>query len=92
LAALGSESESYDHLDIEARWQRYWDEHGTFRAARRSGRLKRYVLDMFPYPSGVGLHVYAPFRRSAPSRVAKAAEQAIPDTSLTPFARPSDTS
>ena len=39
---------AYDHLEIEARWQRYWDEHGTFRAARRSGRPKRYVLDMFP--------------------------------------------
>lgn len=39
---------AYDHLEIEARWQRYWDEHGTFRATRRSGRPKRYVLDMFP--------------------------------------------
>ena len=35
---------AYDHLDIEARWQRYRDEHGTFRATRRSGRPKRYVL------------------------------------------------
>ena len=51
---------AYDHLEIEARWQRYWDEHGTFRATRRSGRPKRYVLDMFPYPSGVG-----PARRSS---------------------------
>src|SRR5689334_546736 len=46
---------AYDHLGIEARWQRHWDEHGTFRATRRSGRPKRYVLDMFPYPSGIGL-------------------------------------
>src|SRR5262245_37484802 len=45
---------AYDHLEIEARWQRYWDEHGTFRAARRSGRPKRYVLTMLPYPSGGG--------------------------------------
>ena len=35
---------AYNHLEIEARWQRYWDEHGTFRATRRSGRPKRYVL------------------------------------------------
>ena len=43
---------AYDHPEIEPRWQRYWDEHQTFRATRRSGRPKRYVLDMFPYPSG----------------------------------------
>jgi leucyl-tRNA synthetase len=47
---------AYDHLEIEPRSQRSRDEHGTFRATRRSGRPKRYVLDMFPYPSGVGLH------------------------------------
>jgi len=42
----------YDHLAIEARWQRYWEEHQLFRAERRPGRPKIYVLDMFPYPSG----------------------------------------
>ena len=51
---------TYDHLEIEARGQRYWDEHGTFRATRCSGRPERYVLDMFPYSSGVGLHVRHP--------------------------------
>ena len=51
---------AYDHLEIEAGWQRYCDEHGTFRATRRSGRPKHCVLDMFPYPSGVGLHVGHP--------------------------------
>jgi len=60
------------HLEIEARWQRYWDEHGTFRAARRSGRPKRYVLDMFPYPSGVGLHVGHPEGYTATDIMARA--------------------
>jgi leucyl-tRNA synthetase len=42
------------------RWQRYWDEHGAFRATRRNDRPKRYILDISPYPSGVGLHVGRP--------------------------------
>ena len=63
---------AYDHLEIEARWQRYWDEHGTFRATRRSGRPKRYVLDMFPYPSGVGLHVGHPEGYTATDIMARA--------------------
>jgi leucyl-tRNA synthetase len=63
---------AYDHLEIEARWQRYWDEHGTFRATRRSDRPKRYVLDMFPYPSGVGLHVGHPEGYTATDILARA--------------------
>ena len=63
---------AYDHLAIEARWQRYWEEHGTFRATRRSGRPKRYVLDMFPYPSGVGLHVGHPEGYTATDIMARA--------------------
>src|SRR5215510_13067964 len=63
---------AYDHLEIEARWQRYWGEHGTFRATRRSGRPKRYVLDMFPYPSGVGLHVGHPEGYTATDIMARA--------------------
>ena len=50
----------YDHGEVERRWQRFWDEHATFRAVRRPGRDKRYVLDMFPYPSAAGLHVGHP--------------------------------
>ena len=63
---------AYDHREIEARWQHYWDEHGTFRATRRSGRPKCYVLDMFPYPSGVGLHVGHPEGYTATDIMARA--------------------
>ncbi len=50
----------YDHRTIEARWQAFWEKNHIFRATRRAGRSKMYVLDMFPYPSGSGLHVGHP--------------------------------
>jgi leucyl-tRNA synthetase len=50
----------YDPATIEPKWQRSWDEHQTFRAERHAGRKKLYLLDMFPYPSGSGLHVGHP--------------------------------
>jgi len=55
-----AEPARYHHDDVEPRWQRFWNEHATFRAVRRPGREKRYVLDMFPYPSAAGLHVGHP--------------------------------
>ncbi len=48
---------AYDHEAIETRWQAHWEANRTFEARRRPGAPKFYVLDMFPYPSGNGLHV-----------------------------------
>lgn len=45
---------------IEPKWQAYWDEHHTFKTREESGKPKFYALDMFPYPSGAGLHVGHP--------------------------------
>ena len=51
---------AYDFSAIEKKWQNYWDEHKTFAAEDLSPKQKLYVLDMFPYPSGAGLHVGHP--------------------------------
>ena len=53
-------TERYPHATVEPKWQRYWLDHETFRAHNGSDRPKYYVLDMFPYPSGSGLHVGHP--------------------------------
>ncbi|MDP9001417.1 MAG: class I tRNA ligase family protein, partial [Myxococcota bacterium] len=61
----------YDPAAIEPKWQSYWESHETFRAERRTGRKKVYVLDMFPYPSGTGLHVGHPEGYTATDIVAR---------------------
>lgn len=51
---------AYDPRAIEDKWQKYWERNDTFRASHHSSNPKLYVLDMFPYPSGEGLHVGHP--------------------------------
>lgn len=61
----------YEPGAIEPKWQAYWDEHGTFRTSEDSSKKKAYVLDMFPYPSGAGLHVGHPEGYTASDIVAR---------------------
>ena len=51
---------TYDFRKIEEKWQKFWAENQTFKAENDSQKEKFYVLDMFPYPSGAGLHVGHP--------------------------------
>lgn len=51
---------SYQHETIEKKWQKYWQENKTFKTLETSNKPKFYALDMFPYPSGAGLHVGHP--------------------------------
>ena len=61
----------YFHETIEAKWQEYWAKNKTFAATNNSEKPKYYVLDMFPYPSGAGLHVGHPLGYIASDIVAR---------------------
>jgi leucyl-tRNA synthetase len=63
---------TYQPQKIEKKWQSYWKEKKTFRAENLSSRPKFYVLDMFPYPSGAGLHVGHPLGYIASDIVSRA--------------------
>ncbi|MFC4778568.1 leucine--tRNA ligase [Paenibacillus sp. GCM10023252] len=54
------QNQGYNPLVVEPKWQKYWDEFKTFRTTEDPGKPKFYALDMFPYPSGAGLHVGHP--------------------------------
>ncbi|MBI2434246.1 MAG: leucine--tRNA ligase [Candidatus Hydrogenedentes bacterium] len=64
-------SGTYDHDAIERQWQEYWLQHKTFKTALEHAKPKYYVLDMFPYPSGDGLHVGHPEGYTATDIVAR---------------------
>ncbi|MBU9721050.1 MULTISPECIES: leucine--tRNA ligase [Bacillaceae] len=51
---------SFDHLQVEKKWQDFWEENKTFKTEEEDNKDKFYALDMFPYPSGAGLHVGHP--------------------------------
>ncbi len=61
----------YNPNEIEPKWQKYWADNHTFKAQNQSEKPKYYVLDMFPYPSGAGLHVGHPLGYIASDIVAR---------------------
>ncbi len=62
---------AYDHKQIEKKWQQHWEDNHVFRAEDISDKPKYYILDMFPYPSGSGLHVGHPLGYIATDIIAR---------------------
>ncbi|MBK8700477.1 MAG: leucine--tRNA ligase [Saprospiraceae bacterium] len=65
----------YNHRDIEAKWKKYWEDQKTYQTPTEPSRPKYYVLDMFPYPSGSGLHVGHPLGYIASDIIARSKRQ-----------------
>ena len=61
----------YDFQEIEKKWQKRWRERGSYKVDEVQGKEKFYVLDMFPYPSGAGLHVGHPLGYIASDIIAR---------------------
>jgi leucyl-tRNA synthetase len=57
---MASTRPDYNFTEIESSWQKYWEDHKTFAASSETDKEKYYILDMFPYPSGAGLHIGHP--------------------------------
>jgi leucyl-tRNA synthetase len=68
---MATECKDYDFQKIEPYWQTFWEENKTFRTTDDTSRPKYYVLDMFPYPSGSGLHIGHPEGYTATDIVAR---------------------
>src|SRR5665213_1993665 len=61
----------YNPAEIEKKWQQFWEDHETFKATENPGKTPYYILDMFPYPSGAGLHVGHPLGYIASDIIAR---------------------
>lgn len=68
---MATKCTDYNFHDIEPHWQRFWEENRSFRAENESSKPKYYVLDMFPYPSGAGLHIGHPEGYTATDIIAR---------------------
>jgi leucyl-tRNA synthetase len=69
---MATHCKDYDFLGIEPHWQSFWEKNKTFRASDDTSKPKYYVLDMFPYPSGAGLHIGHPEGYTGTDIVARA--------------------